>query len=157
MRLWPLSLAIVLTAVYCITHETLAFTPLQAFERKNIRSWYTSLQEITVNAASVLDDNKRNEVEELVRQRAEARWNNDYVTADLIRDRINTIRFPAGYYIRIEDLPRKQGGGSRWEILYDTSDLSVDGPTVLNLAHRAVSRPRRTNSCVCTKNLSYLF
>ena len=67
-----------------------------------------------------LTKDQRDEIDFLVSQRADARRCGDYNLADSIRAEIEacTERFVApGYQIELRDIPRKDGGGSTWDVV----------------------------------------
>lgn len=88
------------------------------------------------NPVEVLGEDTAESISELVNARALERWNGNYESADQIRQNLLSIRVPQGYEICIEDIPRKQGGGSQWNLLHENS--TMPGSTVLQLAHMAL-------------------
>eukprot|EP00986_Skeletonema_menzelii_P003556 scaffold1118_cov150-Skeletonema_menzelii.AAC.2 len=104
----------------------------------------------------LLSAEKRNEIETLVRQRSEARWNGNYKLADELRDVIDQIcvtislnRLQSAidlendleYKVVTTDLPRSQGGGSTWELQPVNNPLFNNAKSednVLQLAHAAL-------------------
>ena len=96
------------------------------------------------------------DLDALVAARATARWHGDYPLADALRQRIlaavsSNNELP--YKIRLQDLPRSQGGGSQWSLrqvgLPTTTTTTTVPPasaarhnssssTVLQLAHAAL-------------------
>lgn len=74
----------------------------------------------------------------LVQKRAEARRCGDYKSADSIRDEIISIDLPDCMEVVIEDIPRRDGGGSLWRFQRNSPVEPIEGPTVLQLAHAAL-------------------
>lgn len=93
---------------------------------------------------SELSRHQRNEIDALVEQRADARRCGDYNLADQLRIEIEacTERVVApGYQIELRDIPRKDGGGSTWDIvpkLRDSIERFERGESVLQLSHIAL-------------------
>lgn len=91
-----------------------------------------------------LTKDQRGEIDTLVAQRADARRCGDYALADSIRAEIEacTERFVApGYQIELRDIPRKDGGGSTWDVvpqLRESIERSETGESVLQLSHMAL-------------------
>ena len=91
-----------------------------------------------------LTTDQRDEIDGLVAQRADARRCGDYNLADSIRAEIEacTERFVApGYQIELKDIPRKDGGGSTWDVvpqLRESIERSETGQSVLQLSHIAL-------------------
>ena len=91
-----------------------------------------------------LTKDQRDEIDFLVSQRADARRCGDYNLADSIRAEIEacTERFVApGYQIELRDIPRKDGGGSTWDVvpqLRESIERSGTGESVLQLSHIAL-------------------
>eukprot|EP00985_Skeletonema_marinoi_P017364 scaffold9474_cov114-Skeletonema_marinoi.AAC.18 len=125
------------------------------------RRTYTSLhlfenEVVTTTPMQLLSTEKRNEIETLVRQRSEARWDGDYERADELRDVIDQICVTISlnqlqsaidlendleYKIVTTDLPRSQGGGSTWELQPINNPLFNNANSednVLQLAHAAL-------------------
>lgn len=106
----------------------------------------------------LLSVEKRNEIDNMVRERSEARWDGDYKRADELRDEIDqicvTIRLDQfqsiyldsdlddlEYKVVTTDLPRSQGGGSTWELQPINNPLFNNAKSednVLQLAHAAL-------------------
>lgn len=104
----------------------------------------------------LLSAKKRNEIETLVRQRSEARWEGNYALADELRDVIDQICVTISlnqlqsavdlendleYKVVTTDLPRSQGGGSTWELQPVNNPLfnnAEKDDNVLQLAHAAL-------------------
>ena len=102
----------------------------------------------------VLGEKICNEIEDLIQQRAHARWRGDYQNADKFRDRLShPDLLPPGFSLQIEDIPRSQGGGSQWSLLCDISNKveAAKGSKVLQLAHAtlglAVSSSQTRQDC----------
>lgn len=96
--------------------------------------------QITVDATAVLDDHVQSQLSDLVKQRADARWKGDYAAADTVRQAIERLQVPDNFQVAIEDIARKDGGGSTWKLVY-TLEAALDiatTPGVLNLAHAAL-------------------
>ena len=103
----------------------------------------------------------------LVEQRSEARASGNYSSADLIRDKIDsisnasvggnisvggtadefTISLPPGYKIEVKDIPRNQGGGSDWSLqpIYKVSNDLADAA---NLEDKAEGKHTNTDVSV---------
>ena len=90
------------------------------------------------DAADVLSNDVSSRLSTLVDQRAQARWEGNYTHADVLRDRIGQVQLPHGFEVSIQDFPRKEGGGSSWELLYNIDIPPMEGETVLQLAHSAL-------------------
>jgi len=61
------------------------------------------------------DVTRRAELDRLVGERAEARWEGDYARADALRRQIDSsVLLPDGFDLVLRDLPRSEGGGSTW-------------------------------------------
>lgn len=105
----------------------------------------------------LLSPEKRNEIDNLVQERSNARWNGDYQRADELRDLIEqiSITIPLNdvmlqsidlesdleYKVVTTDLPRSQGGGSTWELQPVNNPLFNNAKSednVLQLAHAAL-------------------
>ena len=128
------------------------FTRPTIFSFASISDVDSGSDSLTITTASDEDDNtimsllgkeKWEEIQQLIDQRSKARWVGDYTLADIIRDQIQNLTIqPDNYEISIQDIPRKDGGGSSWTI-EPTQPSSqhpptIDGPTVLQLAHTAL-------------------
>ena len=97
---------------------------------------------------NVLNTTTAAQLDDWVAQRAAARWQGDYATADAWRQRIEESSSTAllshddhhQLAVRLEDIPRKQGGGSRWSLVWivDNQSNQSRAPTVLQLAHAAL-------------------
>eukprot|EP00577_Skeletonema_sp_RCC1716_P006041 CAMPEP_0113376588 /NCGR_PEP_ID=MMETSP0013_2-20120614/2708_1 /TAXON_ID=2843 ORGANISM="Skeletonema costatum, Strain 1716" /NCGR_SAMPLE_ID=MMETSP0013_2 /ASSEMBLY_ACC=CAM_ASM_000158 /LENGTH=627 /DNA_ID=CAMNT_0000258677 /DNA_START=68 /DNA_END=1951 /DNA_ORIENTATION=+ /assembly_acc=CAM_ASM_000158 len=128
-------------------HRRRTYTSLHLFENEVVAT--TPMQ--------LLSAEKRNEIDILVRQRSEARWDGDYNRADELRDVIdqicvtislNQLQYSAidlendlEYKIVTTDLPRSQGGGSTWELQPINNPLFNNAKSednVLQLAHAAL-------------------
>jgi hypothetical protein len=95
--------------------------------------------EIAIDPTTVLDEEIQAQIEHLVKQRSEARWNGDWATADAYKEQIQaSLGKDSGFRLLLTDHPRSQGGGSSWELFYEIPTAPVDGPTVLHLAHQAL-------------------
>jgi len=94
--------------------------------------------EIAVSAESVLDEKVKNQLSELVKLRANKRWNGDYASADRLREQIELLDLPEGFRVVVQDIPRSEGGGSSWKLVYELPVDEVKGQSVLNLAHAAL-------------------
>ena len=97
----------------------------------------------TIKISSILGEKKMEQIQNLVNKRAKCRWEGQYDIADTIRYQIqNNVTLPIGYQIFIQDIPRKDGGGSIWKLVVQQQqqqqDMTNDGPTVLQLAHSAL-------------------
>lgn len=84
-----------------------------------------------------------NQVDALVKRRADARCCQNYDLADEIRDEINLkVNIPEGYKLVLKDIPLKEGGGTRWwvevDVTNDSSSGDGNGSNVLQLAHKAL-------------------
>ena len=118
-------------------------------------SLYCSADEST--PIQLLSPEKRNEIDNLVQERSNARWNGDYQRADELRDLIEqiSITIPLNdvmlqsidlesdleYKVVTTDLPRSQGGGSTWELQPVNNPLFNNAESednVLQLAHAAL-------------------
>mmetsp|Transcript_10203 Transcript_10203/g.11715 ORF Transcript_10203/g.11715 Transcript_10203/m.11715 type:complete len:674 (+) Transcript_10203:169-2190(+) len=79
----------------------------------------------------------------LVKERSLARWQGNYTSADILRNRImNCTGIPPGYEIFLQDLPRSIGQESKWSLVRSTAgndeEEFLPGTTVLQLAHAAM-------------------
>ena len=88
----------------------------------------------------ILDQNDIETLDRMVKRRSNARWDGDYAQADELRDEIMSFHLPPGYGIWIEDIPRKEGGGTKWKLIRERNecDLPMQGPTILDLARAAL-------------------
>lgn len=89
----------------------------------------------------VLPEDLLETLDKLVDDRGKARWKGDYLQADAIKEQILGVGLPEGLVLTLEDVPRAQGGGSKWKLSYATTpdeEMSYQGPSVLQLAHAAL-------------------
>jgi len=129
------------------THHTSLHLHLSAANDECQKAVSTPMQLLSVE--------KRNEIDNLVRERSVARWNGDYKRADELRDVIDQIcvTIPLNqlqsidlesdleYKVVTTDLPRSQGGGSTWELQPINNPLFNNAKgedNVLQLAHAAL-------------------
>ncbi len=81
-------------------------------------------------------------IESLVQERSKARWTGNYAVADDLKTQItNFPKIPSGYELALMDIPRNQGGGSRWNLVHTQEiydDTILSGPSILQLAHAAM-------------------
>ncbi|CAJ1952508.1 unnamed protein product [Cylindrotheca closterium] len=88
---------------------------------------------------SILGAEKAKQLEQLVEERSLARLEGNYLHADMIRDQISSLDLPDNWEVVVTDVPRKQGGGSTWELVQTKQEMPIlEGPTVLQLAHAAL-------------------
>lgn len=141
---------------------------LLSFRALGFVSYTTSCRRTSLSLADTFTDEnvstplqlismeKRNEIEALVQQRSEARWEGNYALADELRDVIdqisitislNQLQSPVDlendleYKVVTTDLPRSQGGGSTWElqpINNPSFNNAEKDANVLQLAHAAL-------------------
>ena len=89
-------------------------------------SFLLSNNEIAYTKEDLLEKDQIDYITELVHKRSVARNNGNYDLADSIRDKINALSeisnekqqgfIPDGYIVEIKDIPRKEGGGSIWNL-----------------------------------------
>ena len=111
---------------------------------------------------SVLGPKLHGEIDQLVKDRAKARDNGDYGSADSIMLDINRVELPLEQLrIHVEDISRANGGGAKWKLKYHVvfpKNTSSDS-TVLSDAHAAlglaVSAAER-NVPACVEEVQYL-
>jgi tRNA G46 methylase TrmB len=118
-------------------------SPRVACSRRHSSSATTADNNTTSSSVlALLDQGKIQQISDLVLARAEARRIGDYEKADALREKINQLSFlpEHGLQIRLQDIPRTEGGGSTWTIENETSSSAClpPGPTVLQLAHAAL-------------------
>jgi len=91
-------------------------------------------------------------LQSLIRERAAARWEGQYDAADALKSQIDDTmkQLPSWCQLKLQDVPRAQGGGTQFSIVYELEDESIiskDGGntenttqpvSVLNLAHSAL-------------------
>lgn len=91
---------------------------------------------------SELSRDQRDEIDALVAQRADARASGDYHLADSIRSDLTERIVSPGYHIELKDIPRKDGGGSTWNIVPQLKESIEErgraGESVLQLSHIAL-------------------
>ncbi|KAL9183528.1 hypothetical protein ACHAXT_004384 [Thalassiosira profunda] len=111
-----------------------------------------------------ISSDERNRIDDMIRERSEARWRGDFAAADALRDSIDNIRvklpstrvlqhinvtdaisnwdIDVEYKVAVTDVPRSEGGGSEWELIPIGSPvLDGDGQNednILQLAHAAL-------------------
>lgn len=118
---------------------TAAFVVLQSLTRHRSSMDLGGLNELTVEPDRVLDETTLSRLQELAELRAKARWDSAYEEADRIRSQMDEIALPAGFGLRIEDIPRKQGGGSTLHLVFQAPQQADESsPRVLHLAHSAL-------------------
>ena len=86
----------------------------------------------------ILTTTQINKLTDLVQKRADSRWRGDFDEADELRAELDTIDLPNGYFVSLQDVPRKHGGGSSWSLVRNTTEMVLEGTTVLQLAHAAL-------------------
>jgi len=85
-------------------------------------------------------------IQALIKDRAKARYAGNYEDADSCRDKLNSILndellLEKGYTLNLMDIPRRDGGGSHWEISngkIEKYEDSQNGASVLEIAHSAL-------------------
>lgn len=97
-----------------------------------------SQQETVVEPEKILTSEQINFLSQLVQKRAEARWQGDYDEADALRNELDRVDLPAGYFVSLKDMSRKDGGVSSWSLVRNTTETLLEGTTVLQLAHAAL-------------------
>lgn len=154
-------------ALLLLSLRVYAFVSYSSCRRQTFTSGTTSLEFSAVNdecqsistPMNLLSVDKRNHIENLVRERADARWNGDYKRADELRDLLDQIcvTIPGNrqqlhsisidlesdleYKVVTTDVPRCQGGGSTWELQPINNPLFNNAKSednVLQLAHAAL-------------------
>jgi len=91
------------------------------------------------------------DIDGLVTQRGQARWEGNYTLADKLKQDMFQIELPTGLELVLEDVPRSQGGGSLWKVVHKSPDeqalqeqsrssssSSSSVLSVLQLAHSAL-------------------
>ena len=108
-----------------------------------------------LDPTQILPETTVHAIEQLVQARGTARWEGNYEQADQLKAQILQTDLPAGIELCLEDVPRSEGGGSVWKLMYQASTLLVDdhqqestasdsknstsnNPSVLQLAHAAL-------------------
>ena len=105
-----------------------------------------------LDPTQILPETTLDAIEQLVQARGTARWEGNYNHADQLKAQLLQIELPVGIELCLEDVPRSEGGGSVWKLLYQTSTLldeqesttvsssqtSTNSPSVLQLAHAAL-------------------
>lgn len=102
-----------------------------------------SAQEVVIDVDSILDAEVKRQIVNLVQQRAEARWKGDYALADHVRNQMEgEVKLPDNFRIAIADVPRGDGGGSSWSLVYEIPVPAAKDRnqprSVLHLAHSAL-------------------
>jgi SAM-dependent methyltransferase len=126
-----------INVAWCRT-DRLSFVPPRLPCRRSLQGRARSQQETIVEAEQVLSTELMDILSELVQRRAQARWQGNYGQADELRNELDDIDLPDGYSISLQDVPRKDGGGSSWSLVRNTTELLLEGTTVLQLAHAAL-------------------
>ena len=93
---------------------------------------------LIIDPETIMDQEKINKLEYLVRERSDARYAAEYSKADALKIEIDAVELPDGLQVVIEDLPYHSGGGSTFRFSYRVDDIPLDGPGVLELAHTAL-------------------
>ncbi|CAB9509569.1 tRNA (guanine-N(7)-)-methyltransferase-like [Seminavis robusta] len=112
-------------------HQILPFTRLGS----------TSLETILeLDPHQVLKSDTLHNIQQLVDQRGEARWEGNYPQADTLKEQILQVSLPQGVVLSLEDIPRTKGGGSHWKLHYQvaTTTSREKKLSVLQLAHAAL-------------------
>lgn len=113
--------------------------PSHAYSRLSTHCKVTTAEQRQEFHESILCDEERKQLEQLVEDRARARWEGNYSHADMIRDKITSLALPHNWQVVVTDIPRKEGGGSTWELVETKQEMPIlEGPTVLQLAHAAL-------------------
>ena len=145
-------------ALLLLSFRALGFVSYTECSRRKKTSLFsqTFSDEEVSTPLQLLSAEKRDEIETLVRQRSEARWDGNYALADELRDVIDQICVTISlnqlqsavdlendleYKVVTTDLPRSQGGGSTWELQPINNPLfnnAEKDDNVLQLAHAAL-------------------
>lgn len=126
-----------INAAWCQT-DRLSFVRALIPCHRSLQSRVRSQQEHIVEPEQVLTTEVMDMLSELVQKRAQARWQGDYAQADELRHELDDLDLPDGYFISLQDVPRKDGGGSSWSLVRNTTEMLLEGTTVLQLAHAAL-------------------
>jgi SAM-dependent methyltransferase len=144
-------------ALLLLSVRVFAFVNYSSWRRRYTSFLHLSATDDAASPIQLLSAEKRNEIETLVQQRSEARWNGNYKHADELRDVIDQICVTISlnqlqssaidlendieYKVVTTDLPRSEGGGSTWELQPINNPLFNNAKSednVLQLAHAAL-------------------
>lgn len=141
-------------AVRFRSHQPLWSTQTTSLERPS--SLTQPVTSIELDPAQFLSEETLAQIYELVEARGKARWEGNYDRADDLKTNLLQIHIPTGLELFLEDLPRSDGGGSVWKLLYASpneqdviaqqqqqsssvsSEESPPSSSVLQLAHAAL-------------------
>ena len=127
-----------INAVACRRREHSTFIGFIRQCRHSSRRQVQCQHETIMEPEHILTAKQMNTLTELVQKRADSRWRGDFDEADEFRAELDTIDLPYGYFVSLHDVPRKLGGGSSWSLVRNTTEMVLEGTTVLQLAHAAL-------------------